>query len=129
MGFLVLWREGLRSRPSLGEPGYRELRSVFQLSPLSGQSPGQFYLYCVNAVDFVVPGTRRKDPGWKMEWVIVTGNWGATVRCGHREQPVPTAFVPQPEWAKEEDDAEVMDYLTAIKDSGYKYPGDRKSVV
>ena len=31
--------------------------------------------------------------------------------------------MPQPEWAKEEDDAEVMDYLCAIKDAGYKYPG------
>ena len=53
----------------------------------------------------------------------MTDNWGATVRCGRKERSVPTTFGPQPEWAKEEDDDKVMDYLTAIKELGYKYPG------
>ena len=103
VGFLVLWREAAASRPNMGDPGYRELRSVFQLSPLTQQPAGQYYLRFVNAIDFVVSGTWRKDPGWKTEWVVVKGNWGTSVRYGHRECTVPTSFGPQPEWAKEED--------------------------
>ena len=103
--------------------GYRELRSVFQLSPLTQQPVGQYYLRCVNAIDFVVPGTRRKDPGWKMEWVMVKGNWGAFVRYGHRERTIPTSFGPQPKWAKEEDEAAIMSFLALIKQAGYQHAG------
>ena len=40
VGFIMLWREAASSRPNLGDPGYRELRSVFQLSPLTQQPAG-----------------------------------------------------------------------------------------
>ena len=50
------------------------------------------------------------------------GNWGATVCYGRQEHLVPTSFGLQPEWAKEEDDDEVMGLLADIKRLGYKYP-------
>ena len=27
----------------------------------------------------MVLGTKRKDPGWKKEWIMVKGNWGTTL--------------------------------------------------
>ena len=58
MGFLVLWKEQSEKDNVEREPGFDELRYIFQVVNLVPR--GQFYLKAFNQMKFIIPGMNTK---------------------------------------------------------------------
>ncbi|KAK0604654.1 hypothetical protein LWI29_017877 [Acer saccharum] len=71
----------------------------------------------------LVPGFWRNLVGFLVLWREAAGSRPNLGEPGYREpgseQPIPTSFGPQPEWANEEDNEAVMSFLASIKQAGY----------
>ncbi|KAK4853126.1 hypothetical protein QYF36_004150 [Acer negundo] len=58
----------------------------------------------------------------RIRWSFSNGNWGAIAHINGREQSVPTALRPYPNWVNGDDDDKVIYLLATVKRLGYVYP-------
>ncbi|KAK4853113.1 hypothetical protein QYF36_004001 [Acer negundo] len=80
-------------KPGVEESGRRKLLYLFQVSPLTPDPRGIFYLRYSNNMGFTVQNTKGKDGDWKRELIFVEGEWGKDTFIAGEERSVPTQFV------------------------------------
>ena len=115
----MLWREQCEKDNIDREPGFDELRYLFQIANLVPW--GQFYVRASNEMKFVVPRANIKYVApWKEEWFVVEGEWGHTAFIRGFKYPVPTQFTTKDRWAKGVLSLESRDILRRIMKRGYK---------
>ncbi|KAK1559870.1 hypothetical protein Q3G72_019314 [Acer saccharum] len=75
IGFLVLWKEQCKMDKMEREPGFDEIRYVFQIMNLTLGPKGLFYLRVNNRIKFSVPRANVKfTHPWRDEWIVVGGD-------------------------------------------------------
>ena len=117
VGFLVLWKEQCELDGKDIEPGFDELRYVFQVANMAPR--GQFYLRVPSDLKLSIPGANVKYAApWKEEWIVVEGDWGSTALIGGIEYPVPTRFNTQDKWKKGVPSAESRAIIQGIMKRG-----------